>query len=362
MSENTHEEKNDIEEPKKSEISENILTKPLFIKTENRTLQDVLRRIDRKEYSLNPDFQRDFVWTKNQQSRLIESVLMRIPLPVFYVARSIGGLIIVDGVQRLYSLQSFHNNELTLKLDESSPINNKKFKDLDRGFQIDFEDYNLTMYVIDEESDENVMFDIFDRVNSGTPLTSQQMRNSLYTGQAANCLKELAEDGLFKKRTKLGKTSIKKMKDRELINRFISFDILGYEKYIEYKNMDIFLAEGLKKIREYSPEDIESLKNKFYLTLKNNDEIFGQHAFRKHEKDSKAKKPLTMSLWEVMSTILANYKYENIKKHKTTIRDKFYELLKNEEFKNSITLTTHSKEHVKTRFKMFKDMLEDILQ
>ena len=83
----------------------------LAIREERRAAVDVVRRLAAGRFRLDPDFQRDFVWEKDKQSRLIESVLMRIPLPVFYVAEDHEGLlIVVDGRQRLTTLQRFLTN------------------------------------------------------------------------------------------------------------------------------------------------------------------------------------------------------------------------------------------------------------
>ena len=87
----------------------------LLIRNENRTVHDVLRRIEKETFIMNPDFQRDFIWPEDKQSKLIESVLMRIPLPVFYLAEDEQGrMIVVDGLQRLSTFRSFVNNELRL--------------------------------------------------------------------------------------------------------------------------------------------------------------------------------------------------------------------------------------------------------
>ena len=81
----------------------------LLIRQENRTIHDVIRRIDKSAYVMDPDFQRDFIWLDDKQSKLIESVIMRIPLPVFYLAEDAEGrMIVVDGLQRLTNVPEIH--------------------------------------------------------------------------------------------------------------------------------------------------------------------------------------------------------------------------------------------------------------
>ena len=161
----------------------------MMIRTESRTIHDVLRRINQAQFIMDPDFQRDFIWSPAEQSKLIESVLMRIPLPVFYIAENEDGtMVVVDGLQRLSSFLHFVNGGLRLRLPHQSQLDGKQFVELENKFQNRIEDCNLTLYIIDSKAPERARLDIFERVNSGVPLTRQQMRNSLYMGQGTRYL------------------------------------------------------------------------------------------------------------------------------------------------------------------------------
>ena len=99
----------------------------LLIRHESRTVHEVLRRISRGRFIMNPDFQRDFVWDDSKQSKLIESIIMRIPLPVLYLAEDEEGrMIVVDGLQRLSTFKRFVNNELKLKLPDRPSLHGKR--------------------------------------------------------------------------------------------------------------------------------------------------------------------------------------------------------------------------------------------
>ena len=118
----------------------------LLIRSETRTIHDILRRIDQEQFIMDPDFQRDFIWTEDKQSKLIESVLMRIPLPVFYLAEDEQGrMIVVDGLQRLTTFKRFVNNELRLKLPSRNDLNKKLFQVLSPKLQNRVEDCNLVL-------------------------------------------------------------------------------------------------------------------------------------------------------------------------------------------------------------------------
>jgi hypothetical protein len=171
----------------------------LLIRNEPRTVHDVLRRIEKGAYIMDPDFQRDFVWDEHKQSKLIESVLMRIPLPVFYIAENTEGqMVVVDGLQRLSTFKRFYENGFALKLPERNELNKKKFKDLSPKLQNRIEDCNLILYIIDSKVPAQALLDIFERVNSGQPLTRQQMRNCLHTGPATRFLKKEVATEIFK--------------------------------------------------------------------------------------------------------------------------------------------------------------------
>lgn len=169
-----------------------------LIRTENRTIHDVVRRIDQGGYIMDPDFQRDFIWDEGKQSRLIESVIMRIPLPVFYLAEDDSGkMVVVDGLQRLTTFDRFVKNKLKLKLPDREELNGKKFSDLENKLKNRIEDCNLILYTIDSNVPERARLDIFERVNGGVPLTRQQMRNCLFMGKATRFLKKESQTDIF---------------------------------------------------------------------------------------------------------------------------------------------------------------------
>jgi len=143
----------------------------VLIRSETRTVFESVRRIRQGIFKLAPDFQRDYIWTEKQQSRLIESCLMRIPLPVFYLAEELDGkIIVVDGQQRLTTFRRYLSNEFALQgLASGNSLNDKKFDDLLPKLQNRLEDTQLTLYLIDNKVPEEARLDIFERVNSGVP-------------------------------------------------------------------------------------------------------------------------------------------------------------------------------------------------
>lgn len=327
----------------------------VHIRTETRTVYDVLRRINNGHFIMNPDFQRDFIWNDAKQSKLIESVVMRIPLPVFYFAEDKQGrLIVVDGLQRLSTFKRFVSNEMKLVLPGST-LDGLEFQDLPNKLQNRIEDCNLILYSISSEVSERARLDMFERVNGGEPLSRQQMRNCLFMGIGTSFLKHESRTPIFLKATG-GNLNTKKMRDREFVNRFCAFQLLDLN---DYKDMDDFLAEALKIMN--TEKSLLDLSIQFKTTLSNNLYLFGKHAFRKYIVGQDRRSVLNASLWDVMSTGLSRYPMHLIAQKSQIIKDKYYELLNDEVFKDAITSSTSSVKQVRARFVATREMLEEVL-
>lgn len=330
----------------------------VLIRNENRTVHDVLRRIDKGSFVMDPDFQRDFIWPEDKQSKLIESVLMRIPLPVFYLAEDDQGrMVVVDGLQRLSTFQRFLNNESRLKLPDQAELHKKRFQDLSAKLQNRIEDCNLILYVIDAKVPERARLDIFERVNSGVPLSRQQMRNCLYSGQATRFLKLEATTDLFLNATGRSLNS-STMRDREFVNRFCAFYLLPLDDY--RGDMDEFQARGLRRMNTLGQEELVDLAEKFQTCLANNFNVFGKHAFRKHLEGQTSRSVLNASLWDVMSTGLSHFPKSVVEARADALRTAFYHLMNEEEFIRAITIGSSDLKKVRYRFKVAEAMFQEV--
>ncbi len=320
----------------------------VLIRTEPRTVFEILRRIEKGTFVMDPDFQRDFIWSQEVQSKLIESVLMRIPLPVFYLAEDPGGrMVVVDGLQRLSTFRRFHEGNLRLKLPDQPDLHEKHFADLTPKLQNRVEDCNLTLYIIDAKVPDRARLDIFERVNSGVPLTRQQMRNCLYNGPGTRFLRTEAETAVFKKATG-GSLRSSTMRDREFVNRFCAFQLLSLDDYRQ--DMVRNLASALKMMNRLSESDIDRRAAQFHTSLTNNFAVFGKHAFRKHTNPQGSRSVLNASLWDVMSTGLSRYSEPVVEAKAPALRDAFYPLMSDEDFIRSITYGPNTTALVRHRF------------
>lgn len=331
----------------------------VLIRNENRTIYDVVRRIKKGQYVMDPDFQRDFIWQEDKQSKLIESVVMRIPLPVFYLAEDDAGkMVVVDGLQRLSTFQRFVNGELNLRLADREELHGKTFDDLDSKLQTRIEDCNLIFYVIDSKVPERARLDIFERVNGGVPLSRQQMRNSLFMGPATRLLKREARTEDFLRATG-GSLNTKTMRDREFVNRFCSFQLLDVGLY--RGDMDDFLAAGLRCMNDLDESDLSRLSCEFRCSMANNFQLFERQAFRKHDPGQTRRGVINASLWDVMTTGLSHYPLDLVESREEPLRQAVYRMLDDEEFNTAITYGPNDASKVKFRFRVAAEAFREIL-
>ncbi|EAC7896621.1 DUF262 domain-containing protein [Listeria monocytogenes] len=274
------------------------------------TIENSVSKIGNKEIDLNPDFQRKFVWTDiTRKSRLIESILLRIPLPVFYLSEDEDGVYhVLDGLQRLTVLNSYLNNEFRLKnleyLEEECggrffASEEKKALDnpdrfLSKKYVRRIKDTMLNFNVVDSRTPEQAKYDIFRRINTGgKPLNRQEMRNAMATLSTRELLGKLSNLEIFKKATGY---SVKdtRFADQELVLRFVGFYLIDqdYRNSVPYKGvMATFLDEAievLNKYYSYKDEFIRSIFNDFETAMENAYFMFGDKAFKRTQVINKA--------------------------------------------------------------------------
>jgi hypothetical protein len=337
----------------------------LMIRTEVRSVFEIARRIDSGQYVMDPDFQRDFVWDLDRQSKLIESAILRIPLPVLYLAETRDGKnVVVDGLQRLTTFHRFLNGQFALTgLAFARDLTGYRFSDLPTGLKNRIEDTQLTIYLIDAKVPEDAKYEIFERVNSGVPLTRQQMRNCLFVGEATRWLSQMAKDEQFLLATE-GGLNWKTMRDRECINRFAGFYLYGYDSYTG--RMDAFLAETLGRMNSEMKEsqDYDDLSAHFRNSMSANHLLFGRHAFRKTLADPPntwGRSVINVALFDVFSVLLADIPVESLEDKKLSIQMAAGDLLKDAAFQEAISRSTNSTRNVRIRFGLAKEMIETIL-
>jgi len=356
---------NDIEIEEFEDISTPYDVSKIDILNEPEYVDRLVKKFDNKELILNPDFQRNEVWGIKQKSRLIESILIKIPIPSFYIdARDEAKWIVVDGLQRLSTIIKYIKDEFALKdLEFLKGIEGKKFSELDRNFQRRIEDFKLTLYLIRPNTPEDIALNIFTRINTlGEPLSPQELRHAIYNGKSTKLLQELANSQEFKKAVNPSASMQKRMSDRELILRLLAFKISTYENYKKSNNLAIFLATAMKKINSMDEKEIESLREFFKASMQKAYIVFGEFtSFRKiYKNDTKKRRPINKSLFETFGYFIDSYDIEKLKCCRESIIDNLrYELTNDIEFEKSISRATNNIDNVQYRFNKAKKILED---
>lgn len=273
------------------------------------TVFQIMRKIELGEINLQPDFQRHVVWDQIRQSRLIESMLIRIPLPAFYMdARNDNEWLVVDGLQRLWTLDHFYNKkDIRLRgLEFVKQVEGRSYDELPRSFQRQIEETPLSLHVIKPDTPPEAKFAIFYRINTGgMVLTAQEIRHCLFQGKSTVLLKKLAESKEFMDAT-TGSINTKRMDDRECVIRFCAFNIQPYTNYKE-SDLNRFLSNAMQRINEMSEEKIETLENSFLRAMALSRGVFGRYAFRKMFDTEGYRYPINKSLFEVWSVCLEKF-------------------------------------------------------
>lgn len=327
------------------------------------TMFELKRKYDKKDKRiiLDADFQRADVWGTRQKCELIESVLMGLPLPIFYFNQNkMGQLIVVDGRQRLTALFEYMNDKFALsKLNILSELDGKKFDDLTPIQQSMIEDYQIQAHVILPPTPERIKFDIFDRVNrAGTKLNKQEIRNALYQGKATELLKRLAASEEFRNATGGAFKNEKRMKDKYLLLRFWAFYLLlsnslkdEKNEIFEYKNdIDELLARTMETINDMSDRELAKLEIITKEALKKSYFYLGKDAFRLCKEDGK-RTPINMNIFETIMYMMVYLPGED-KTIVSRVAKGVEELLLNNVYRDAIGNHRENINKIRTRFNM----------
>jgi hypothetical protein len=226
-----------------------------------------------------PEIQREYVWDNGKASRLIESLILNIPIPVLYFAETADAKYeIIDGHQRVRSIGRFLGNEFSLSglavLPEYKGCRFHQLPDREQRF---LKMRTLRAVIISIDSHPSMKFEIFERLNTGAiTLNAQELRNSIYRGSFNKTLHLLAKDSDF--RIVLGtKTPRKRMVDEELILRFFALRAL-LDKY--RTPLKRFLNDYMDGVKHATPEELASHAKIFADTVANVLKVIGKSAFR----------------------------------------------------------------------------------
>lgn len=356
---------------KTDESSDMLITNPfdpakIDITQKSLTIDLLIKRLKENEINLLTDFQRKGgLWDDGQQSRLIESLIIRIPLPAFYFDGSNdNNWLVVDGLQRLTTFKRFFIDK-NLRLSGMEYVT--QFKDftydqLPRHIQRRIEETQIIAFVINDGTPEEVKYNIFKRINTGgVPLAPQEIRHALNQGVASAFVTKLAGSEEFLQATC---HSIKsdRMEDRDFVLRFLAFTMTPYQKYAS--DLESFLNSSMTLLNKKSETELNQLEERFKKAMVNSVEIFGDDAFRKRYKPDDSRKQINKALYDSWSVNLGCLNEEQSKKvinRSNVIREKFIELMKDKNFDGAISQGTGDPRRVQYRFSKVEKLIKEVL-
>lgn len=213
-----------------------------------------------------PAYQRSFVWEDNRQSKFIESLLLGLPIPYIFTAENPDGrLEVVDGSQRIRTLQNFLSNNLRLSnLELLSNCNGLKFRDFTISRQRKINNTSLRMIVLSEKSDEDARYMLFERINSGSVLLeAMEKRKGSFKGLFTDFIYKCSQNPLFIELTSFTPKTVKRGEPQELILRYFAYsqNLSDYHGYVNE-----FLDAFNKRMNDGF--DQETLETEFSSMLK----------------------------------------------------------------------------------------------
>jgi len=360
------------------------------VTTQPLTLGDLIERLQENEIRLNSEFQRlPDLWNNTKKSRLIESVLLRLPIPTFYFDGSDDNKWeVIDGLQRISTLRSFVvNKTLVLEnLEFLKEYNGETYDKLPREFQRRIKTFPITVYILEKGTPDEVKYNIFSRLNQGgLQLTAQELRNAMHQGVPARLVADLVrgKDEIYKKDDESGKYEkkatdegklfvkvtegripTKRMEDRDIATRFVAFYLTNYNDYVP--DMDSFMSKGMKKIDTLSDKQRIQLKSDYRKALNTAWKIFGDDVFRKRYRLGDRRKPINKALFDSLSVSfakLSDIQCQGLIEKKAVFRDKFIALHNNKDgkFLRALTQGTAQKINVLQRFTDINNIIHETL-
>ncbi len=337
------------------------------VRTVSVVVEQLISRIHHQEIDLAPDFQRMAgIWTAEQKSRLIESLLLRIPIPVFYVAADADeNWAVVDGVQRISTIYDYAKGEFPLtRLEYRRELIGKHHEELPRPMQRRISETQMVVNVIEPGTPPEVMFNIFRRINTGgMALNGQEIRHALHRGPVRDYLKQLAVSEAFRRATD-GSVKPDRMKDRECVLRFLAFHLQRWEDY-SAQSIDSHLSATMKAINTMSSSRRDEIAADFDRAMEAAFGIFGERAFRRMTRKAIRRRPVNMPLLEAWSVQLARCSdaaLRRLEARRDEVNARFEALLRQDaEFEKAISSSTGTRKRIRTRFAAIRDLVEELV-
>lgn len=306
---------------------------------------------------LDPDFQRKYKWDKEgweRASRFIESCLMRIPLPACYFAEKEDGThLVIDGVQRLTTIEKFFKDEFALEgMTAFKELEGKKFSELG-AYRAELEATTIRCIVLRKENPDNLVQEIFSRLNQGAvKLSDQEIRHAIYPGPLNELIINLAKNSII---ANFGNTKKDSREGEELILRFFALqdDLASYEG-----RLSRFLDAYMRTNANASEARTKKLRSQFTSTLAVCQQIFGTNVFTDTTKDQPRQ---SIVHYDLLMNSFAGTSKTAIKGKEELIKNAFQKLCSNTEFQRTLSGGIQNKASILKRRQLWVKLIQPIL-
>lgn len=339
----------------------------MYVQESSPILHSLHGQWTRKRLDTQPDFQRYEVWSTQKKSALIESILLDLPIPqVFLAQEDDGRTVVIDGQQRLTAVFRYINDEYALA-KVAPKLVGKRFSELSVELQEKIENYTLRVVTILKESDHDVRFMLFQRLNEGSvSLNDQELRNCVWRGPYNEMIKSLAAEPAWLRLLRLRK-SHPRMVDVELTLRFMAFHDQSYMNHPDKKTGQ-FLDKQMSLGSKYSAADKKKAQRDFKDAIELAQTVFGDRACRRFVPGSedapggKWDSKINRALMDVQLWGFNRYSKGVFVRNADAVREAAIELMSTEEFSDLISHTISEFKRVERRFDLWKQMLDSLLQ
>jgi len=338
----------------------------VVIEKNDRSLSEFHRWYREGRLILDPEWQRNYVWANQRASRLVESFLIDIPVPVVYLAENKqGNYEVIDGLQRLTSSFRFFEGEYALSgLEILKDLNGKYFKDLDVRFQNKLWNVTLRAVELAPSTPKDLMFTIFERLNTwGTALNEMEIRNCLYRGSLNRSIGQLSSLPEFIQCISQENIS-RRMDDRCLILRFLAFYERTYLKAT--RGLKRFLNEFLEVYREAKDEKLKEFEQAFRKSMRASLTVFGKNGFRLRQQDKRgqgewAHRP-NAAIFQVIAVSFTKYEASQITRAADAVFEEYLDVLATDpSWVDSVTKSTGDSDRIGYAFETWFERLDRVL-
>lgn len=339
----------------------------VMIEKNDRSLSEFHRWYKQGRLIIDPEWQRSYVWDRRRASKLIESFLVDIPVPIIYLAKNeIGNYEVIDGVQRLTSIFDFFDGKFSLAGLEMLPdINKMKFTNLPSEKQNKLFDATLRTFELSPQTSKNLLFIIFERLNTGgVALNEIEIRNCIYRGKLNDLIKELATYEDFRMSVNQKDLS-KRMMDRSLVLRFLTFYEKGYQKV--QAGLKSFINDFLDIYRNAPDTKLAEFERQFKKATKAAYTVFGESAFRLRRVDEKGggewASRVNASIFQAIAVSFTSYELNQITQRADAIYEEYLDLIScDSTWVDCVSSSTGDSNKIRYVFQTWNDRLAKVME